>query len=84
MESKEFKGIKWSLGGCSGRLIKTNEYGGFVADVDTMKNALLIVKAPEMLDILREVNLSLLNDSSTIEQIELRQKIEELIKKVER
>lgn len=51
----EFKGTKWSLGGISGRMIKTNQYGGFVADVDTKANALLISKAPEMLEILQKL-----------------------------
>lgn len=44
-------------------------------------NVLLISKAPEMLETLIKVNESLLNDSSTIEQIELRKEVEELIKK---
>lgn len=44
-------------------------------------NALLISKAPEMLDMLQKVNDSFLNDSATIEQIKLRNKIEKLIKK---
>jgi hypothetical protein len=44
-------------------------------------NALLISKAPEMLNMLQKVNDSFLNDSATIEQIKLRNKIEKLIKK---
>lgn len=51
----EFKGVKWTLGGISGRMIKTNKYGGFVADVDTKANALLISKAPEMLEMLQRI-----------------------------
>lgn len=46
----------------------------------TKANALLISKAPEMLEMLIKVNSSLLNDSSTMEQISLRLKIEDLIK----
>lgn len=56
----EFKGTKWSLGGISGRMIKTNKYSGFVADVDTKENALLISKAPEMLSELEETVKDLL------------------------
>lgn len=50
----EFKGVKWSLGGISGRMIKTNQYPGYIADVDTKANALLMSKAPEMLEGLKE------------------------------
>lgn len=38
-------------------------------------NALLISKAPELLEILQRVNVSLMNDSMTVEQIELREEI---------
>ena len=50
----EFKNVKWKLGGMSGRMITTNQYGGFVADVDTKQNALLISKSPEMLEELQD------------------------------
>lgn len=43
----------------------------------------LLDRHNSMLDMLKRVNESLLNDSSTIEQIELREGIELLIKKVE-
>jgi len=52
-----FKNVKWSLGGISGRMIKTNQYSGFVADVDTKENAKLISNAPEMLQILENMLL---------------------------
>jgi type II secretory pathway component GspD/PulD (secretin) len=54
----EFKGTKgkWELAGISGRMIKSTDTKelGFIADVDTRANALLISKAPEMLDMLKE------------------------------
>lgn len=28
----EFENVKWKLGGCSGRMILTNEYKGYVVD----------------------------------------------------
>lgn len=49
---RKFKGVKWRIDGISGRMIKTNQYSGFVADVDSKENAMLIAKAPEMLDML--------------------------------
>lgn len=42
----------WTLGGCSGRMVKpVAPYGGdgFIADVDTLPNAHLISAAPELL-----------------------------------
>ena len=47
---------KWVLGGISGRMIKSTdrEEFGFIADVDTKANALLISKAPEMLEMLEK------------------------------
>lgn len=43
-------------------------------------NAILIAKAPEMLKMLKQVNESLLNDSYSLEQMNLRQEVELLIK----
>ena len=79
----EFKGVKWSLGGISGRMIQTNEYMGFVADVDTRKNAILISKAPEMLEALQKVldTFYPIQDSKKeSEQEEVLKQIEQLIK----
>lgn len=55
----EFKGEPgpWILGGCSGRMITTpTGYvgDGFIADVDTKANALLISKAPEMFEFIKK------------------------------
>lgn len=55
--SYKFKGepAPWILGGSSGRMVTTPKgyFGdGFIADVDTMANALLISKAPEMFEML--------------------------------
>lgn len=74
----EFKGTKWSLGGISGRMIKTNQYSGFVADVDTKANALLISKAPEMLDML-QIILQNQNSENRLSP-EINDEIKQLIK----
>lgn len=64
MEFKH-KNTKWSLGGISGRMITTNQYGGFVADVDTLENALLIKEAPQMLNMLEEMVSDFENSSKS-------------------
>lgn len=59
------KNTKWSLGGISGRMITTNQHGGFVADVDTLENALLIKEAPQMLNLLQEMVSDFENSSKS-------------------
>lgn len=52
----KFEPAPWVLGGCSGRMITTPSgyYGdGFIADVDTLANAKLVVKSPKMYDLLK-------------------------------
>lgn len=68
MEFK-YKNTKWSLGGISGRMITTNQYGGFVADVDTLENAVLIKEAPRMLNLLEEMVSDFENSSKSSSDI---------------
>lgn len=53
MSEPKFEPGPWITGGCSGRMITTpTGYvgDGFIADVDTKANAMLIAAAPEMYD----------------------------------
>lgn len=43
---------KWTLGGCSGRMVLYADGSGEVADVDTLANAKLIAHAPAMAELL--------------------------------
>jgi hypothetical protein len=88
----EFKGTKgkWEVSIDNNKIILTDS-GAYApnamhktisTDTELIANALLISKAPEMLEMLQKVNDSLLNDYATLEQIKLRREIEKLIKEV--
>lgn len=81
--TQEFKDVKWSLGDISGRMIKTSQYLGFVADVDTMENATLIKEAPEMLTLLQDMVNDFENSSKSSSDIlmEILGRAKELITK---
>ena len=87
----EFNGTKgkWEVSIDNNKIILTDS-GAYApnamhktisTDTELIANALLISKAPEMLDMLQKINISLLNDYATLlEQIKLRREIEKLIK----
>lgn len=80
MTNFEGKYGKWSLGGISGRMIKTTQYGGFIADVDTKANALLISKAPDMLDQLNRIHGEIMRSDGVLDVQKWGDQIEKLIK----
>lgn len=84
----EFKGTKglWVFDNLNMKIREGNiESQTIIADVGIFReeaqsaNALLISKSPEMLEMLKRVNESLLNDACTLEQMDLRQDVELLI-----
>lgn len=67
----KYQKVPWVLGGCSGRMITTPDGylgNGFIADVDTLANAKLIVKAPEMLELLKRAE-ELIQENKTDEHM---------------